>query len=370
VNAVDVVVVGGGVMGSAAAWHLAQRGVDVVLLERYEPGHARGSSHGSSRIVRLAYEDPFYVELAATAFGQWEQLEDACGLRLLTWTGVVDHGDAATVSALAANLRMRGHATEMVNPREAALRWPGLRFDGPVLFHPHGGQVHADRTVAAMQAVAARHGADVRHGVRVEAIEPGIDGVLVRDAAETWRARSVVVAAGAWTDSLLRDLVTLPPMTVTREQPAHFPSRDSSAPWPSFIHHLTDAATRRAVAPRGAYGLPSPDGIKVGFHAIGPVIDPETDERNVDDRQLRKVRDYVRTWVPGVDPERPSATPCIYALTRDTDFVIDRVGPVVIATGFSGHGFKFAPEIGRILADIAEGTGSAPDRFALRRARP
>ncbi|MGH8822998.1 MAG: FAD-dependent oxidoreductase [Jiangellaceae bacterium] len=363
----DVVVVGGGAMGSAAAWQLARRGVEVTLLEQFEPGHSRGGSHGSSRIVRLSYADRLYVDLAAAGYDRWAELEDDCGERLLTWTGVVDHGDAATIAALAAAMEGRGHAVEMLDPTEAGERWPGLRFEGAVLFHPRGGQAHADRTVAALQRVAAEHGAQVRHGVEVEAVDPGHDALSVRTRAETIRARHVVVTAGAWTARLLDGLVTLPRLTVTREQPAHFPPRDPTALWPSFIHHMVEAATHGAATPRGTYGLNGPDGVKVGFHAVGPVVDPRAVPAGLDEPRLRELREYVTRWVPGVDAERPTADGCLYDLTDTADFVVDRVGPLTIAAGFSGHGFKFVPEVGRMIADLVLGTGRAPPRFALGR---
>jgi sarcosine oxidase len=231
-------------MGSAAAWQLARRGADVVLLEQFSPGHVRGSSHGSSRIVRLSYADPFYVDLAAASYARWDELEADSGEQLVTWTGVVDHGDPPTIDAMDAILIARGHLTERLPPAEAAERWPGLRFDEPVLFHPRGGRAHADRTVAALQRVAERHGAETRHDTRVAALVPESDGVEVRTSSAALRAAAVVVAAGAWTASLLGDTLELPSLTVTREQPAHFPPRDPEMPWPSFIHHQPARAPR------------------------------------------------------------------------------------------------------------------------------
>jgi sarcosine oxidase len=365
---VEVVVVGGGVMGSAAAWQLARRGAHVVLLEQFGPGHGRGSSHGSSRIVRLSYDDPFYVDLAAAAYQQWDELEADSGEQLLTWTGVVDHGVPATVDAMARLLRTKGHATELLDPAEATSRWPGLRFDGPVLFHPRGGRAHADRTVAALKRVAAEHGADIRHDTHVEAVVPAADHVEIRTDDETLLAGVVVVSTGAWTASLIGDMLRLPALTVTREQPAHFPPRDRATPWPSFIHHQVGTPTRGAATPRGTYGLSSVDGVKVGFHAVGPVIHPDESGTGVDGQRLRALQDYVAGWVPGVDSERPAAAPCLYTLTDDSDFVIDRVGPLTVAAGFSGHGFKFTPEIGRIVADLVLNGGPAPERF--RSSRP
>jgi sarcosine oxidase len=363
----DVVVVGGGAMGSAAAWQLARRGADVVLLEQFGPGHGRGSSHGSSRIVRLSYDDPFYVDLAAAAYRQWDELEADSGEQLLAWTGVVDHGDRPTVDSMAELLSAKGHATELLDPVDASSRWPGLRFDGSALFHPHGGRAHADRTVAALKRIAAEHGADIRHDTRVKALVPAADHVEIQTEDEILLAIAVLVAAGAWTASLLGDVLRLPALTVTREQPAHFPPRDPATPWPSFIHHQVGTPTRGTATPRGTYGLSSVDGVKVGFHAVGPVVHPDESGTGVDGQRLRALQDYVAAWVPGVDAEHPAASPCLYTLTDDSDFVIDRFGPLAVAAGFSGHGFKFTPEIGRIVADLVLNGGPAPERFRISR---
>lgn len=363
---VDVVIVGGGAMGSAAAWQLARRGADVMVLEQFEPGHQQGSSHGSSRIVRLAYQDPFYVDLAAAALRWWDQLEDEAGEQLRVVTGVVDHGDRKTVESLAATLTACGQAVEWLSPREASLRWPGLAFEEPVLYQPDGGRVDADRTVAALQRLAIERGSEVRHSARVDAIRPGTDRVDVRTPAGVVGARQIVVAAGAWTPAVVAGHMAMPPLAVTLEQPAHFRPRDWSNPWPSFIHHQRDAATRTGVSPRGAFGLASPDGVKVGFHAVGPLVEPGAAEREPDTARLRELQDYVERWVPGVDPQHADPQPCLYELTDTSDFVIDRVGSIIVAAGFSGHGFKFTPEIGRLVAELVLDNVRPPDRFGLQ----
>ena len=163
---VDHLVIGGGVMGSAAAWQLARRGRSVVLLERFHPGHAQGASHGASRIYRQTYDRAEYLDLTVEALGLWRELEDATGAQLLTLTGGVSHGELAP-SVLAA-FRARGIPHEVLSPAEAGERWTGLRFEGSVLHETHtAGRLHADRSVAALQSAAAALGADVRHGVRV-----------------------------------------------------------------------------------------------------------------------------------------------------------------------------------------------------------
>ncbi|MFC4533142.1 FAD-dependent oxidoreductase [Sphaerisporangium dianthi] len=364
----DVVVVGGGGMGSAAAWRLAGRGADVVLLERFEAGHVRGASHGASRIFRLSYAEPVYIRLAQEAGRSWRELEAAAGVSLLTVTGGVDHGRTADLRPLAEAVEAAGAPGEWLAPEEAAERWPGLRYDGKVLFHPASGRLHADDALSALQAQAVRLGAVVRHETPVTSIAVrGDDAVEVTAGEDVYRAKRVVVAAGAWAEKLLGGLLPLPPLRVTQEQPAYFAPLGEVA-WPSFTHHLDDASLKATGFPSGVYGLGTPgEGVKAGFHGTGPVIDPDERDFRPEPVQLRLLREYARAWLPGVDADAFTPISCTYTTTPTSDFVLDRVGPVVVAAGFSGHGFKFVPAVGRILADLAI-TGERPDaRFALRR---
>jgi sarcosine oxidase len=180
------------------------------------------------------------------------------------------------------------------------------------------------------------------------------------------RAEQVVVAAGSWAPKVLAGVIALPDLVVSLEQPVHFRPHDWSTPWPSFIHHQADATTRRGLSPRGTYGMASPDGVKVGFHGAGPEIDPDAG-REPDPVALRELQDYVRRWVPGVNADTAEPVPCPYDVTETSDFLIDRVGDITVATGFSGHGFKFAPEIGRMVADLVLTGTQAPERFRIRR---
>ncbi|MEU8813429.1 FAD-dependent oxidoreductase [Actinoplanes sp. NPDC048796] len=346
----DAIVVGGGAMGSAAAWQLARRGADVALLERFEPGHKHGASHGASRIFRFAYAQPDYIALAREALDLWRELDPS----LVELTGGVDHGDRTSIEPIAAALAAAGVPGQWLPKEEATARWPGLRFTGPVFFHPSSGRVHADRAVAALQTAASKLGADVRHETEVTDITVrGDDDVEVVTAGATLRARRVVVAAGAWTSKLLPGLL---PLRVTQEQPAHFTPLPGLS-WPSFIHHDGGA---------GVYGLLTPgEGVKVGFHGNGPVVDPDVRDYAAEPVRAERLRDYVRQWVPGVDPDRDVPISCTYTTTPTSDFVVDRHGPLVIAAGFSGHGFKFTPAIGRLLADLTTTGTPAIPRFAL-----
>jgi sarcosine oxidase len=361
----DVVVVGGGAMGSAAAWQLARRGVRVALLEQYEAGHTNGASHGASRIFRLSYPDTVHIGLAREARRLWRELEDVTGARLLTVTGGVDHGDHPFLQDLADGLAAAGVAHSWLTPAEAAERWPGIRFDTRALFHPDSGRLHADHAVAALQAAAAKEGAEVRHSTPVTAIEVlGDDAVVVHTDGGSYRARRVVAAVNAWAARLVGGLAPLPPLRVTQEQPAHFAARAPQDGWPSFGHRFAD----EGVFYGGIYGLATPgEGIKVGFHGVGPEVDPDHRDFTPEPAQLAALREYARRWLPGVDADVFTPISCTYTTTPDSTFVLDRHGPVVVATGFSGHGFKFVPAIGRVLADLAL-DGTRPDpRFAFKR---
>lgn len=361
-----VVVVGAGVVGSAAAWRLAQRGADVVLVDRFDAGHDRGASHGTSRIFRHAYRDVRYVRLAAQALQGWNTLQDLAGERLLELTGGVDHGDPVVLQSLRTALEAAALTSELIDPDEAARRWPGLRFDTQVLLHPAAGRVHADRAVAALQRAAAASGASVRHDSRVMAVESTADGVAVSTHDAILQADQVVVAAGAWTSALLADQLGYPLIRTTQEQPAHFALVDGrlGSAWPSFIHH----PGARYDGP-GIYGLNSPEGVKVGEHGTGPEVDPDR-RPGVDTALLGRLTEYVRQWIPGVDAGSARPVSCLYSTTPDHDFVIDRVGNVTVAGGFSGHGFKFGPALGDLVADLVlDGRPAEPvfglDRFRL-----
>ena len=365
----EVLVVGGGAMGSAAAWQLARRGVEVALVERFEAGHTRGASHGASRIFRVSYPDPVYIGLAQEAQRQWRALEDLAGVALLTVTGGVEHGRHPYLDELADRLTATGVATSWLSPEEAAERWPGIRFDTRALFHPESGRLHADDAVAALQLSAGKHGAAVRHEVPVTSIVVRDDDeVEVRAGEDIYRARRVIVAAGAWAQKLLGGLVLLPQLRVTQEQPAHFAPIVAENTWPSFGHLFDPDSPEAGAFYGGIYGLATPGaGIKVGFHGVGPEVDPDARDFLPEPKQLATLQEYVRQWVPGADADVLSPISCTYTTTVDSNFVLDRHGPITVAAGFSGHGFKFVPAIGRVLADLVTGVGRPDSRFAFQR---
>lgn len=373
---VDTIVIGAGVVGAAAARSLAEAGSRVLLLEAFERGHDRGSSHGASRIFRYGYDAADYVQLSVRAAAGWRRLEKQCGRTVFDQTGALDHGDPRVLDAIAAAMSAEGLPSERLRGSEAAARWPGLRFEDDVLFSPGGGRLRAHDAIEALLDSASAAGAELRFGSRVVSIDSDAraDGVVVTTDDGEHHADRLVVAAGSWTPVLTRAWLSrngaeLPEVRVTEEQPAHFPllpgPADDASLWPSFVHHPTDPDLPEV------YGLLTPgEGVKVGVHGAGPLVDPDDRDRTIDATRLERLQRYVAEWVPGVDASRPDAISCLYDTTPDSDFVLDRVGAVTVATGFSGHGFKFGPALGDVLARLSLHGERAPERFRLAVASP
>jgi sarcosine oxidase len=360
----DVVVVGGGAMGSATAWQAAARGRSVLLLERFEPGHHEGASHGATRNFNLAYDEDDYVALVLEARALWDALTESTGIPVLDLVGLVNHGDEAALGPIETALRAHGIASTMLRPEEAAERWTGMRFRTSVLHVPESGRVRAADALVALRTAAEALGAEFRYRSQVTGIDVlGDDDVRVRTADGAVRATRVVVTVGAWTSKLLGTHVALPPLVVRQESPAHFAVIDPDAVWPSFNHWPTPSVESDAYWLSRTYGMLTPgEGVKTGWHGVGPVVDPDARDYTPRPDQIALLQRYVAEWFPGLDAEALDPISCTYTMTENEDFVLDRRGPIVVGAGFSGHGFKFTPAIGRVLADLADGI-EAPARF-------
>jgi monomeric sarcosine oxidase len=367
VEHVDIAVIGAGVIGSATARALGARGASAVLLEQFELGHARGSSHGATRIFRLAYPDPGYVRMAVAAAAGWAALQADAGEELLVRTGGLDAGPGA--AACAAALAACGVDHAWLEAGELHDRYPGLAVQPgeQMLFQPDAGVCLAGRTVAALQRLARRDGVPVRAGTPVRGIEPRGDRVVLRTAGGDISARVAVLAAGPWSQGLLQGAVTGPPrLTATLQQVRYFAPRDRSAGrWPTLIEWPAEGVSWYVVPMAG--GSP---GVKVASHLPGRAVDPHDGPfTELDPALEQEAAQYVRRRLPGLEPGGLAPETCLYTMTADEDFVLDREGPVVVGGGCSGHAFKFAPLLGEMLADLALGTEtSVPrERFALSR---
>ena len=343
-DAAQVAIVGGGLMGLATAWELTRRGVRPIVLERFERGHLHGASHGATRNFNNAYAAPHYLDLLVRARAGWDALGDVDGAPLLRLHGLVTHG-AADLRGIREGLVSRGIPADLLDAREAAARWPGMRFGTEVLFSPDAGVVRAADALLELERRIVAAGGEVRFSTPVARIAEDADGITLHLAdGGTARADSVVVTAGAWTSALL-GTERMPRLRVTEETPAHFAPRTDAA-WPSFNHYAGDGF------PAAVYGMPTPgEGVKVGFHGVGDEVDP--DARPHRTTHAETLRAYVREWMPGLDPDSAVHLSCTYTSTDDDDFILDRRGRLVIGAGFSGHGFKFGPGVGAVLADLA-----------------
>lgn len=342
-----MVVIGAGAMGSSTAWWLAGWGLDVVVLEQFEAGHTRGSSHGSTRIFRVAYPEPLYIDMARESLPLWRELEDEAGTELLVTTGGIDYGDAESLQPIVDAMVRAGVPHEVVDPVEAAARWPGFSFDGQVVHQPDAGRILAAAAVRSLQTRAGFHGAQMHFGEKACKLVPHADSITVITDTGEYRASCAVVTAGAWINGLLSGLVDLPALIVTREQIFHFRSYVTDVSWPSFIHH----------GGTFVYGLQAPgdEGVKVAEHHTGAMTTADERSFEIYEEGRARVIDHVTTNMPGLDPIPLSATTCLYTNTADESFIIQRHGPIVVGSACSGHAFKFTPLIGRRLAVLAGG---------------
>jgi monomeric sarcosine oxidase len=323
----DVAVVGAGIMGSATAYALARDGRDVTLYEQFEVGHRRGSSHGRSRIVRLAYPDVEFVELAKESFAGWRELEREADVHLLELNGLLELVEDEAQGSGAA-LDAAGAEYELLTPETARSRWPvGVPEGWSALFQPEAGIVRADRAHRAFVERAVARGVELREHTRVESVED-VD------------AGAVVITAGPWATRFFPDL----PVKVTRETVVYF--RREGAPLPSIVQ--LDPVTRG----HALYSLHDPvHGLKAGAHHAGAVADPDEDG-DPDPALVARVVEWVSRTYPDADPEPVAAETCIYTTTADEGFILERRGRVVVGSPCSGHGFKFAPAVGARLAQM------------------
>ena len=369
----DVVVCGLGAMGSAALYEAARRGVRVLGLERFAPGHDRGSSHGATRIIRLAYwEHPSYVPLLRRAYELWRELESAAGQKLLHVTGVAEIGppDGILVRGTLAAAHLHGLTHEVLAAPDLMRRFPAFLLppDYVAVMQPDGGFLQAESSIHAMLALAQVAGAELRTGETVRAIEPRAGGVRVVTDRAVIDAGSAIIAAGPWIGSLLPDLSV--PLRVTRQVMAWFkpsePALFAPGHFPVFL-----IESRHGIH----YGLPpfGGAGIKVAkHHHRDERVDPDAHDRTVSAADEALIRAALADHLPAANGKLLDATTCLYTMTPDGDFLIDRLPgapPVIVASPCSGHGFKFAPVIGEILADLATTGATRHDlaRFSLAR---
>jgi sarcosine oxidase len=356
----DVIVAGLGSHGSAAAYHLAKRGQSVLGFDRFARGHTLASFGGLSRIIRLSYyEQPSYVPLLKRAWDLWRELERDSGETLLTRTGGLYIGPPAgeLVSGSLASARIHGLEHELLDNTELQRRYPLFAADADWvgLFDVQAGWLAPERSVETHLRLAERHGATLRFTEPVERWERDGDGVRVNTASGSYRARRLVITAGAWLPRLVPRLA--PHLWVERNVLFWFEPRaelDEFAKLPVYIVQDTD---------RNYYGFPydPENGLKMAGLHFGDRADPDTVDREPRASDEERVRSWLRRRIPLANGERRRAQVCLYTNSPDGHFIVDRDGPVTYASACSGHGFKFASAMGEVLADLAISERSSLD---------
>ena len=350
----DIVIVGAGITGAATARTLAQSGRGVLLVEQFALGHDHGSSHGASRIFRLSYPDAHYVRLAQGALEAWRELEAECGEQLIVRTGVLDFGGVAAENARA--LASCGIRYELLTGAEVGRRWPRIGTDAgePALYQPDGGTILADRSHAVLLAAARDAGAEILEGTRVTGIELGRGVVRLTTPREEIVGRAAIVAAGAWSPTLLAPAGIELAVVPTQETVAYYDLRDALELPPVIDDAVPDARTHGLRRPGLInYALAAPGlGLKAGLHHAGPPADPDV-RSGPDEAVVRWVSSWVGRRYPDAVPAPGRTETCLYTNTPDESFVLERHGRIVVASACSGHGFKFAPALGRTIAALA-----------------
>jgi monomeric sarcosine oxidase len=364
----DVIVLGAGGVGSAAAYHLARRGAKVLGIDQFPGGHDRGSSHGETRVIRQAYfEHPDYVPLLLRAYELWRELEQEAGVDLLRQVGLVQIGppEGSVVRGVFEAARLHNLKVESYTADEVPGRFPGLHAEEghAAVFEPAAGYLRVERCVLTHLAAAESCGAMFRFGATAQRFTGDERLIRVHTDQGDYKAEKLVVTAGPWAPQLLADVGV--PLVVRRKHLYWFPNTDpryrEENGCPAYLYDL----------PGGVYyGFPQIDGegVKVAEHTGGAVVtDPKSDPRALDPDDLARVENFVATYLPGVSRPIRRRSVCFYTMSPDENFLIDRHpqhGNVYFAAGLSGHGFKFTSVLGEALADLAlEGRTSLPIGF-------
>jgi len=368
----DVCILGGGVVGAATAYAISRVSENrILLLDRYGVGNEYCSSNDVNRVFRFAYgADRLYTEMAIESLRLWKELEKETGHELLIPTGLLmlegddEHANRFNESSfrMLTKLELGAHIYDRSELRK---HFPQFQA-GSAFFDPHGGVLLASRSLETFASEAGSHGVKIlKKHVTGFRDKSGLE--IETEEGETIRAKKLVVAVGPWTNSLLKDGLT--EITPTRQQVVYLkPSRDferfrpSSCPVFFTDHH---------------YGLPAAgiDGVKISNKELIDPVDPETARRSVDIEQIEQCRDACRKFVPDLAEGGVVQTKmCLYDMTENSDFVIDRDPAhrnIVYGYGFSGHGFKFAPLIGKLLAELVLDIDPSFDlsRFSAQRSQ-
>lgn len=355
----DVAIIGGGIHGMSSAYALSKIGKSVLLCEQFEFGHLRGASHGPTRIFRMSYEDPDYVAMALSSLAMWKKLEEEASVSLIDLNACVDHGSAEKMMKVVSAMDSCSVTSEILTKEEATDRWPNLFFDEAIVFQPGGGRLYARATLSALYEICESRGVDFYEFMPVVNIANDTSGKTILECEnESFSADVVVSCAGAWTYDLLKDHISISEPTITQEDILFFESTDPGAIWPNIRHHgELDHFSQEAP------GV----GILVGSDRTGQVLKNANDrDFLIDPMNGIAICEYVEKYMPGLYSHPISTSTYLSTFNRSGDFIVDRVGNIVIVQACEQQGFKFGPLIGKYVADLVTGSKFSQLRFRLR----
>jgi len=353
----DVIVLGAGSMGMAAGACIAKQGASVLLIDAFDPPHQQGSHHGDTRMIRHAYgEGKKYVPLVLHAQKLWHELEQETGTRLFEKTGVLGLGnrDSAFITEEIASSREFSLPLEVLQAEEVRRRWPGIRIDDELIgaFEPNSGLLYSEACIRAYRKVAQQHGATLWTNTRAHRITYQPNSVTVHTDKGDIHAARLIVTAGPWTGSLLRELSI--PLQPFRKTAVWYEADESLYGLSHFPSYFMDLPGERF------YGFPSiqGSGLKIGSHDAGREVDPDEANREFgaepdDEGELAQM---VERFFPAVSRQSKRGQVCLVTWTPDHDFIIDRHPEhdhVLLVSACSAHGFKFASAIGEIAMQVS-----------------
>jgi monomeric sarcosine oxidase len=351
----DVIVLGGGTMGTAAAWALGKRGLKTLLLEQFHHVHDQGSHGGETRVIRHAYaESPEYVPLVRRADQLWQELQASVGEQVLVRCGGLELAAPGFAHARAARASADAHGLsyEWLTPEEVMSRWPAFRVpeDWDALYSPDSGFLLTEAALRGMADAARALSATILEQTQAVGWGVELEHVWVDTPVDRYEADALIVTAGAWATKSIADLDL--PVRILRKtlwwQEVVDPRQFEPERFPVFI---TDSPAGEIYG-FPVYGAPA---LKIANHAGGEVVDLETVDRSTRPGENRDCLELAARVLPGVTSRVMKSAVCLYAMTPDTDFIVDRhplLPRVAIGAGFSGHGFKFAPAIGELLTEL------------------
>lgn len=374
----DCVVVGAGIIGSSTAYHLAKQGKRILLLEQFFLPTTRGSSGGQSRIIRKSYNQLHYGQMLVDAYDIWRTIEKESGEELYVKTGLLNVGrpDAQDVVEKRASLDLVKEPHEVLSSRQLKSRYPTLTYPDDFIgtLEYGGGILKAGKCVAVIQSLVKKYGGEIRDGTKMTDILQERDHIIVSTTAGNFQARKIIITAGPWAGKILEALGLHLPITPMSIPVFYWRSKDPQQhkvknDFPVIVHRSSEGI---------AYLIPSleyPGMCKVAIHQNTPkYCDP--DSRNAVSDQHEQYREvvvnYIRKYLPGLEDTPSIVEYCMYTKSEDVDFILDshpQNKNILIATGFTGHGFKLAPSVGKLMAEMAIGSKPSYDATPFRISR-